>query len=71
MQLEWKHLLAILGGLVTFSLAVSGDDTKDAKKSKGLQIGIKKRVDPDKCTIKSRKADVLHMHYTVSACFVK
>ncbi|KAL8588892.1 FK506-binding protein 2A [Nucella lapillus] len=31
---------------------------------KKLQIGIKKRVDPEECTIKSRKGDTLHMHYT-------
>lgn len=31
---------------------------------KRLQIGIKKRVDPAECTIKSRKGDMLHMHYT-------
>lgn len=31
---------------------------------KKLQIGIKKRV--DNCPIKSRKGDVLNMHYTVS-----
>lgn len=30
---------------------------------KKLQIGIKKRV--DNCPIKSRKGDVLNMHYTV------
>lgn len=29
-----------------------------------LQIGVKKRV--DNCSVKSRKGDVLHMHYTVS-----
>ncbi|CAB1420465.1 unnamed protein product [Pleuronectes platessa] len=36
--------------------AVSGADKKK------LQIGIKKRV--DNCPIKSRKGDVLNMHYT-------
>lgn len=30
-----------------------------------LQIGIKKRV--ENCPIKSRKGDLVHMHYTVSA----
>lgn len=29
-----------------------------------LQIGIKKRV--ENCTIKTRKGDLVHMHYTVS-----
>ena len=32
-------------------------------KSKKLQIGIKKRV--ESCTIKSKRGDLLHMHYTV------
>ena len=32
-------------------------------KSKKLQIGIKKRV--ENCSIKSKRGDLLHMHYTV------
>ena len=32
-------------------------------KSKKLQIGLKKRV--DNCTVKSKRGDLLHMHYTV------
>ncbi|KAI0207968.1 Peptidyl-prolyl cis-trans isomerase FKBP2 [Lamellibrachia satsuma] len=47
--------------LVVLGIAVA-KDTKDSKKK--LQIGIKKRVDADKCKIKSRKGDVLSMHYT-------
>ncbi|KAI1898713.1 hypothetical protein AGOR_G00075200 [Albula goreensis] len=48
-------LLAVT--LVSFApLAVKGGDKKK------LQIGIKKRV--DNCPMKSRKGDVLHMHYT-------
>jgi len=35
----------------------------EADTGKKLQIGIKKRVESDKCKIKSRKGDVLHMHY--------
>ncbi|XP_064623677.1 peptidyl-prolyl cis-trans isomerase FKBP2-like [Lineus longissimus] len=31
---------------------------------KKLQIGIKKRVDPEKCKVRSKKGDVLKMHYT-------
>ncbi|XP_076463857.1 peptidyl-prolyl cis-trans isomerase FKBP2-like [Babylonia areolata] len=31
---------------------------------KKLQIGVKKRVDPAHCAVKSRKGDILHMHYT-------
>ena len=34
-----------------------------AAEEKKLQIGVKHR--PAECTIKSRKNDVLHMHYTV------
>lgn len=52
---------------VLFSLLLCGvrsDDDKDEKKVKKLQIGVKKRVDPEDCKIKSRKGDVLHMHYT-------
>ncbi|KAK2191180.1 hypothetical protein NP493_57g01076 [Ridgeia piscesae] len=37
-------------------------DKKDSKKK--LQIGIKKRIDADKCKTKSRKGDTLKMHYT-------
>ena len=37
---------------------------------KRLQIGVKKRVDSEDCKIKSRKYDILHIHYTVSDnCF--
>lgn len=32
---------------------------------KKLQIGIKKRVDPEDCKMKSKKGDKLEMHYTV------
>ena len=39
------------------------DEDKDDKKVKKLQIGVKKRVED--CKIKSKKGDVLHMHYTV------
>lgn len=36
--------------------------SSDEPKPKKLQIGIKKRV--ENCRIKSRKGDILHMHYT-------
>uniref|UniRef100_A0AAZ3QX25 peptidylprolyl isomerase n=1 Tax=Oncorhynchus tshawytscha TaxID=74940 RepID=A0AAZ3QX25_ONCTS len=42
--------------LLSLAPAVRGGDKKK------LQIGIKKRV--DNCPIKSRKGDVLNMHYT-------
>ena len=51
-------------GVLCYSLPlvfVCGVDAGEKK----LQIGIKKRVDPAQCTTKSRKGDVLHMHYTV------
>lgn len=32
---------------------------------KKLQIGVKKRADPEKCKRRSKKGDILHMHYTV------
>ena len=60
-----KYLLGLMAAFSMLLVVLAGDDGKETKK-KGLQIGVKKRVDPDKCTIKSRKSDVLHMHYTVS-----
>ncbi|MEQ2292369.1 FK506-binding protein 2A [Ameca splendens] len=49
-------LLVVVAALSLSPAAVSGADKKK------LQIGIKKRV--DNCPIKSRKGDVLNMHYT-------
>lgn len=54
--------VALVVAVVIGASAAAGDK-KDAKK-KGLQIGIKKRVDPEECKVKSKKGDVLHMHYT-------
>jgi len=48
---------------VVVAVVIATEEAKDAKK-KGLQIGIKKRVDPEQCTIKSKKGDSLQMHYT-------
>ena len=42
--------------------AISSDATEDKKRK--LQIGVKKRV--ENCQRKSKKFDVLEMHYTVS-----
>jgi len=39
---------------------VFGGESKVTK----LQIGVKKRIPADECTIKSRKGDKLSMHYT-------
>ncbi|GAB1601500.1 peptidyl-prolyl cis-trans isomerase FKBP2-like [Argonauta hians] len=43
---------------------VEAADKKEDKKVKKLQIGIKKRVDPDQCKVKTKKGDVLKMHYS-------
>ena len=53
--------------MVLAVVGIAAGDTKDSKKK--LQIGIKKRIDADKCTIKSRKMDVLSMHYTVGILY--
>jgi FKBP-type peptidyl-prolyl cis-trans isomerase len=64
MQISSQHLLSALATLAAFTAVLAADESKEGKKPKGLQIGVKKRVDPDKCLIKSRKGDSLHMHYT-------
>uniref|UniRef100_A0A8C7KH11 peptidylprolyl isomerase n=1 Tax=Oncorhynchus kisutch TaxID=8019 RepID=A0A8C7KH11_ONCKI len=53
---EMRLCLLFVVTLVSLAPAVRGGDKKK------LQIGIKKRV--DNCPIKSRKGDVLNMHYT-------
>lgn len=49
-----NKILTILSILFAFSAII------DAQK---LQIGIKKRV--ENCTYKTRKGDLVHIHYTV------
>ena len=56
MRLSW--VLTVLS--ICLSALVTATGTEGKRK---LQIGVKKRV--DHCPIKSRKGDVLHMHYTV------
>ncbi|ETE57465.1 Peptidyl-prolyl cis-trans isomerase FKBP2 [Ophiophagus hannah] len=51
---------AALLTLALWALCSPGLSTEGKRK---LQIGVKKRV--DNCPIKSRKGDVLHMHYTI------
>lgn len=51
-----KHLIALSSVLLALAVAVNGE----AK----LQIGVKKRV--ENCTVKTRKGDLVHIHYTVS-----
>lgn len=55
-------LLFVLILMFMFKLVVI-----ESTASKKLQIGIKKR--PEDCSIKSRKGDLLHMHYTVIIMF--
>ena len=55
-----------LGVVVTM---VSAAD--ELKKVTSLQVGIKKRIAPEDCTIKSAKGDSLSMHYTVCNNFFK
>ncbi|MCL4129003.1 UNVERIFIED_CONTAM: hypothetical protein GTU68_063063 [Idotea baltica] len=52
-------LLLVVTVLLAYSLA---DEEKKKEKGKKLQIGVKKRV--ENCTIRSRRGDLLHMHYT-------
>uniref|UniRef100_A0A4W5Q8I6 peptidylprolyl isomerase n=2 Tax=Hucho hucho TaxID=62062 RepID=A0A4W5Q8I6_9TELE len=53
---DMRLCLLFVVTLLSLAPAVRGGDKKK------LQIGIKKRV--DNCPIKSRKGDVLNMHYT-------
>lgn len=48
--------------LLIFMSAISHVVAESAPKK--LQIGVKKR--PSECPIKSKKGDLLHMHYTVT-----
>ncbi|CAM6031754.1 unnamed protein product [Sphagnum compactum] len=45
-----------------FTLLAVNQISGDAKSEPKLKIGVKKRV--ENCTIRSRKGDLLHMHYT-------
>lgn len=58
--------LEAVAAVVVVVLAVScgAEEEKKKEKVKKLQIGVKKRV--DNCTLKSRRGDLLHMHYAVS-----
>uniref|UniRef100_A0A0N5APY6 peptidylprolyl isomerase n=1 Tax=Syphacia muris TaxID=451379 RepID=A0A0N5APY6_9BILA len=52
------HLTIILLGLGLFASVTFADEKKVAR----LQIGVKKR--PAKCETKSKKGDIIHVHYT-------
>jgi len=63
--------MQIVTSLALMAIVTAVENDKETKKLKGLQIGVKKRVDPDKCPVKSKKGDTLHMHYTVGArCYL-
>lgn len=51
-----KNIFAIVSLLIVFGYTI------DAQK---LQIGIKKRA--ENCTQKTKKSDLIHIHYTVRA----
>nr|XP_006129809.1 peptidyl-prolyl cis-trans isomerase FKBP2 isoform X2 [Pelodiscus sinensis]XP_014432342.1 peptidyl-prolyl cis-trans isomerase FKBP2 isoform X2 [Pelodiscus sinensis] len=56
MQSSWAT------ALLTLCLCMLCQPLLGTEGKKKLQIGVKKRV--ENCPIKSRKGDVLHMHYT-------
>ena len=60
MQLVW-----LATALCACVLLIGARAEEEKKKVTKLQIGVKKRV--ENCERKSRKGDILHMHYTVSA----
>ncbi|XP_055948019.1 peptidyl-prolyl cis-trans isomerase FKBP2-like [Argiope bruennichi] len=55
------YILIFAGTFFSLINFVTNEDTKSAPKVKKLQIGVKKRV--ESCETKSKKGDVLHMHY--------
>ncbi|CAN7999990.1 unnamed protein product [Ixodes hexagonus] len=52
---------AVLSCLIDIVAVGDGDGAKTTKEPRKLQIGVKKRAEV--CDTKSRKGDVLHMHY--------
>ena len=68
---NWKIIMKLEIYLVLFVAIFSctnAEDEKKKDKAKKLQIGVKKRV--DNCLVRSRRGDLLHMHYTVSLSFL-
>uniref|UniRef100_A0A2K5C699 peptidylprolyl isomerase n=1 Tax=Aotus nancymaae TaxID=37293 RepID=A0A2K5C699_AOTNA len=55
-RLSWAQVLTVLSICLSAVATATGAEVK-----RKLQIGVKKRV--DHCPTKSRKGDVLHMHY--------
>lgn len=60
MQITSAIILLVLATAASVANAEGGAAAGEAK----VKIGIKKRV--ENCTIKTRKGDMVHMHYTVS-----
>lgn len=63
--MQWQQWVCV--GLMVCAMVGLGcaeEEEKKEKKQKKLQIGVKKRIDPENCPIKSRKGDSLEMHYT-------
>ncbi|KAF0296601.1 Peptidyl-prolyl cis-trans isomerase FKBP2 [Amphibalanus amphitrite] len=54
--------VAHLSGALLLLLATLVNAEEPKREQKKLQIGIKKRIED--CSIKSRRGDLLHMHYT-------
>ncbi|XP_069118396.1 peptidyl-prolyl cis-trans isomerase FKBP2-like [Argopecten irradians] len=54
---------SLLCQLAAFAL-IAAVSCNDEKTERRVQIGVKKRIDPEKCKIKSKKGDTLKMHYT-------
>lgn len=55
-----SSFIIILGVFAVLGVSeVAGDDKSEQK----LKIGVKKRV--ENCSIRSKKGDLLHIHYTV------
>lgn len=59
---DMKLTYVMLSALFTISLISCVLSEADSDRGKKLQIGIKKRV--ENCTVKSKRGDLLHMHYT-------
>lgn len=55
-----KDLLKFITIALFCAVAAASSDA-----SGKLKIGIKKRI--ENCTVKTRKGDLVHMHYTVSS----
>lgn len=52
----------LLGNLILLLSLIDVESKTKAQGGSKLQIGVKKRV--ENCTIKSKRGDLLHMHYT-------